>query len=120
MRKMAVRLGLALAILAAAGGAYAWWRSTRPRILTVWVLTDYAFRQRPDWEKAIRGRFDEVNRLFAQGTGVQWKIVDLDRADPTAQQPGISDRRRSLEQYPEFRADLIAGFTGLQATGPAS
>jgi len=113
MRKTIAWLGVTLAIAAVAGGGYAWWRSARPRVITVWVLTDYAYRQRGDWKQAVQSRLSEVNRIFAAGTGVQWKVVDMERADPTLQSSNFPERRRLLESDKSFNADVVVSFCGV-------
>ncbi len=117
MRKSLVWVAAGVVLLAAGGGGYAWWRYTKPRVLTVFALSDYAFRRRPDWQKEIQARFDGVNRIYAKGTGVQWKLVETERADPTAQKLNLLDRRRDLEYMTDFHCDVLVSFTGAASRG---
>lgn len=106
--------GLVLAVvLLLAGGAYAAWKYTRPRIVTVWVVTDYSFRQKNgDWEKVVATRFDQANQIFANGTGVIFRVVNAGGTDPTANAAGVEQRRAFLDSQATFAADLIVSLAG--------
>src|SRR3954447_23832873 len=105
------QLWKAAALVAAGGAALGMWNGTRPRTITVFVGTDYSFRQqRPNWHDLLDIRFAEVNRIFS-GTGVQWSFRHAGQPDPTARIHGMETRRQKLIRA-ECEADVILGVTG--------
>ena len=106
------QLALAAVILLAVAGAYTFWRASRPRTLTVCVVTDYSFRTaHANWRDVLAARFQAAQEAF-RGTGVHWDFRDADQPDPTgALEDGIEDRRRKLIRT-ECEADIVFGITG--------
>lgn len=108
LRQLTIAAGLLLAV----AGAYAIWRATRPRTLTVCVVTDYSFRNsHSNWRDVLAARFEAAQQAF-RGTGVHWDFRDADQPDPTGNlEGGIEDRRQKLIRT-ECEADIILGVTG--------
>lgn len=110
--------GLLLVLLlaaAAVAGAIWWRRQSRPREITVAVFSDFSFRQRPKWQETIHSRFQAVTRIY-EPTKVRWKIVE-ERLDPTVQLTGIDERRLSIAQRTDTKADLLVILTGTAPPG---
>ena len=98
---------------AAAGAGYLIYQRQKPTTIRVQVFTDFAFRQRGDWEEVVRARFRGVNQIY-QRLGVRWEIAGLEIADPTPLLPGLDNRRRRLTEASAPRADL---WLALSTTG---
>lgn len=87
-------------------------QTTRTRVVSVCVATDYDYRVRkPDWETSLQPMFDEVNRLFAD-TGVQWRLIRGGESYPPQSEAGLQERAELLHQYGTCKADVILGLTG--------
>jgi Flp pilus assembly protein TadD len=106
------QIAIGVGLFAAAAGAFQVWRWTRPRVVSVCVVTDYSFRnRRPDWRDLLNARFEAANRIF-RGTGVHWDFRDADQPDPTGKlEGGIEERRQRLIRT-ECDADVILAVTG--------
>lgn len=100
----------AAGLVLAAAAIYALWLWFRPRTVDVCVVTDYSFRQRPNWQELLAARFEEANRIFS-GTGVRWNFRHADEPDPTARLRGMEERRQKLVRA-QCQAELILGVTG--------
>src|ERR1019366_10118359 len=87
----------AAAAVAAAGCAFL---LLRPRVITVRVYSDYSFRlQHSNWSDLLESRFRDAALIFRQsGTGVQWKVLDSNAADPTSDMATLDSRRSALPQ----------------------
>jgi tetratricopeptide (TPR) repeat protein len=105
--------GLGAAAVAAAA-VYAL-RLSQPRVITVRVYSDYAFRlQHSNWPDLLESRFRDANLIFQQsGTGVRWKVVGSNDTDPTSNLAGIDSRRAVLPDQGDSKADVLVSFTGM-------
>jgi tetratricopeptide (TPR) repeat protein len=109
------KLGLMLASCAVAVPIYYGWRASRPREIRVCAVTDYAFRQRPNWEQSMGIRLGEANRIF-NDLKVVWKLVgDNATIDPTAAGGSLDQRRASLDDALTCEGDVRLSYTGVQA-----
>ncbi|MGA3018787.1 MAG: tetratricopeptide repeat protein [Bryobacteraceae bacterium] len=102
----------AAAVVAAAGYAF---MLLRPRVITVSVYSDYAFRlQHSNWPDLLASRFRDAALIFQQsGTGVRWKVLDSNSTDPTSDMATLDGRRGVLPQQGDNKADVLVSFTGL-------
>ena len=87
------------------------WLYFRPRVIRVWVVSDYAFRQRPKWQAVLESRFQAINRLYI-GTGVEWRVVSTDHMDPVSGIAAMDVRRLELERLVDSPADVVVSVTG--------
>jgi Flp pilus assembly protein TadD len=107
LRQLAIAAGLVLCI----AGAFAIWRASRPRTISVCVVTDYSFRNgHSNWHDILTARFEAAQQAF-RGTGVHWDFRDADQPDPTGNLEGIEVRRQKLTRT-ECEADIVLGVTG--------
>jgi tetratricopeptide (TPR) repeat protein len=113
VRKLTKPVLILLALGVVVAGARMGIRATRSREIGVCVYTDYAFRQRPQWQELLANRFREVNRTF-QNTKVQWKMAGEASDDPTANMGGLNQRRIALRDRLECKADVAVSFAGLK------
>ena len=111
VKKLAKPVLVVLVLGAIAYGARMGWRATRPREIGVCLYTDYAFRQRPNWNQLLAARFSEANRIF-QDTKVQWKVVSEGANDPTSASTGLDRRRATLDDTAQCKTDVIVSVTG--------
>ncbi len=102
---------LLLAVAAAVILSVAGWAWLRPRVISVWVVTDYTFRERPHWDAVIAARFRAVNRIFS-GVGIEWRVVNAEHLDPIAGVDRIDQHRAELERRVTPPADLVLSLTG--------
>jgi Flp pilus assembly protein TadD len=112
----------AVAVVAAAGYAFT---LLQPRVITVRVYSDYAFRlQHSNWSDLLESRFRDANLIFQQsGTGVQWKVLGSNDTDPTSNMTTLDGRRGVLPQQGDNKAEVLVSFTGLhegERTGSAN
>ncbi|HTX35875.1 MAG TPA: tetratricopeptide repeat protein [Bryobacteraceae bacterium] len=98
-----------LAAVVVGGGIV--WRSMRPRAIRLWVVSDYSFRERHDWDTVLDARFRAVNRIF-QGTGVEWQVVNAEHLDPAANIASLDQRRLELERREDAPVDVVISMTG--------
>ena len=83
----------------------------RPRAIKLWVVSDFAFRERRDWETVLDRRFRAVNELY-RGTGVQWQVLNAEHLDPVSGMPSLDLRRLELERRLDSPADVVVAITG--------
>jgi|SRR5271157_247704 len=102
----------ALAVVVGGGCAVMLWQ---PRVITVRVYSDYAFRlQHSNWPDLLESRFRDANLIFQQsGTGVKWKVLDSNSTDPTTDIATLDGRRTVLPQQGDSKATVLVSFTGL-------
>ena len=104
-------MGVVLAAGAAAGAvAGGLWFYLWPRTITLWVMTDLAFHERPHWQAVLDSRFRALNELYA-GTGVRWRVLAADRPDPVAGAGQLDLRRAELERQVDAPADVVVSVT---------
>jgi Flp pilus assembly protein TadD len=103
----------AVAVLLAAASGLWWWRVSQPRVLTVCLFPDNAFRLRPNWQATLQARVAAVSRLWEREAGIRWQIVKVEAEDPTAYVPGYENRRRELPKAALRSADLLISVTGV-------
>jgi len=94
-----------------------WWIYSRPRVLTVCVVADSAFRRRADWKSLIEARFAAASRIYSRQVGIVWKIADDSSPDPAEGERDIDKRRARLASDTDCNADLVVEITGLPANG---
>ncbi len=102
-----------LAVFLILGAFAAVWFYPRPRVITVCVFTDSAFRQRDHWHAVLNSRLQTVSRIYERQVGIRWKIADANLADPTANFADLDSRRAALAQKKDCPADLMLSITGL-------
>lgn len=101
-------------IALAAGGGYWLWKHSRPRVITVSLYPDYAFRQHPQWKELLASRTAAASRIFSESTGVQWKIASIETEDPIDTKSDPMDARRTeLARNTDKPADVLVIVTGL-------
>jgi Flp pilus assembly protein TadD len=106
-------IAIAAVSLAVLSGAFWIWRATRPRVVSVCVLSDYAFRkQHEDWRAVLNARFEAARQYF-RGSGVDWDFRDADQPDPTEKLEGGMEERRQKLVRAQCDADVILGVTGM-------
>lgn len=105
--------GLA-AVAIAAAAVYAF-RLLSPRVITVRVYSDYAFRlQHSNWPDLLESRFRDVNVIFQQsGTGVRWQVLGSNDTDPTSNLANLDSRRGALTQQGDNKAEVLVSLTGV-------
>lgn len=103
-------VAVALAAALAVGGLYLW-RYLRPREIKLLVVSDYAFRERSNWDTVLDQRFAALNQIF-HGTGVVWRVVNADHLDPVSDIPALDLRRLELERREASSADVVVSVTG--------
>ncbi len=101
--------------MAIAGAAWgAWWYFLSPRVITLSIFPDYAFRQRPNWKAILESRTAEVERIYAQQTAVRWKLLSIESDDPINGYSGSMDARRTeLARNTKYPADVLLIVTGM-------
>lgn len=110
------KLGAIVLACGLAGGAARYgWKATRARQIRVCAVTDYAYRQRPNWEESVAARLREVNRIFGP-LKIEWVLMDNKvPLDPTAAGGSLDQRRVSLADALECHGDVKLSLTGVQA-----
>jgi Flp pilus assembly protein TadD len=114
MRKKQMAIGAAVLLVAAA--AVGGWFYFQPKVVSVWVYTDYAFRfKHADWSALLDSRFNEVNRIYESNhTGVRWKVLDTSQTDPTGTLSSIDSRRATMTLHMDRQTDVYVIVTGIQ------
>jgi Flp pilus assembly protein TadD len=112
-RKQTVVLAVVLASIVLIAGVWFYLAST---VIKVWVYTDYAFRyQHSDWPGLVDSRFQDVNRIYHRnGTGIRWKVLDSSQVDPTANIPGLDNRRATMAFHFDRPTDIFVILTGVR------
>jgi Tfp pilus assembly protein PilF len=100
---------LAVVLTAAIVGGLVW-RYLRPRVINVVVVSDYAFRERRNWDAVLDARFRAVNQIF-RGTGVEWRVINAEHLDPVANIAQLDQRRLELERREDSPADVAISLT---------
>jgi Flp pilus assembly protein TadD len=99
------------AILVAGIAGIGIWLYLRPRVINLWVVSDYAFRERRDWDTVLDARFRAMNQLY-RGTGIQWRVLNAEHLDPVSNIGAMDARRLELERRVESPADVVVSVTG--------
>jgi Tfp pilus assembly protein PilF len=112
MSKVKAALVVLLVAGAAGAGGYFVWKNSRPREIGICLVTDYAFRQRPNWEEVLASRVKETNRIF-EPARIQWKVLQSSSVDPTSTYPGIDQRRDQLAETVQCPGGAVVSLSGL-------
>jgi tetratricopeptide (TPR) repeat protein len=114
MRKK--QMAIAAVVLLVAAAAVGGWFYVQPKVVSVWVYTDYAFRfKHADWAALLDSRFNEVNRIYESNhTGVRWKVLDASQTDPTSALSSMDSRRATMTLHMDRPTDVYVIVTGIQ------
>ncbi|HEV2448643.1 MAG TPA: hypothetical protein VGS58_22070, partial [Candidatus Sulfopaludibacter sp.] len=105
---------VAAALAIGAAATWWWWEFERPRVLTVSIFPDYAYRQRAEWKKTLETRMQEVSRIYQPQTGVRWKVASIETEDPiNGMSAGFDARRLELSRNRTYPADVLLIVTGV-------
>jgi Flp pilus assembly protein TadD len=107
-------------VVTIAAGGTVWWQWLRPRVITVCVFTDAAYRHREGWSAALDARFREVSKIYEGTVGIRWSVKER-LAEPTDRpQDGIDARRLRILEQTSCTADLVLVLTGRAEGGRAA
>ena len=83
-----------------------------PRVISVCVFSDPAYRDREGWSARLDSVFQAVSSFYERTARIRWKMIES-KADPWAhRQEGIDARRTRLLQEQGCKADLLLLVTG--------
>jgi len=91
-------------VLIIAGGAMGWWYWFRPRVITVCVFTDEAYRHSEAWRATLDSRFQAVSKIYERTARIRWKVTES-RPRPT------DHRRDGIDAQPTRLLDCEIGMS---------